>query len=1428
MTAYGQYEASPDPLFRGIQTTVTPARPVGETGEYRFALKIFESDPGETDESQARAEVVRFLDRVRPLKQLTENKAKYWTPIHDSGVSGSGAFYVTDLYPRKVEDLVISQVKLDGPSMHRVCEAVCQGLRELRSVCGRAHGALKASNVMISDTLVMRARILLSDPAPASQLATELEDLRALGRMIYRLVFFQEFREIGGWPIAEAPQWERFGKNADAWRGLCNTLLNPSLKSGSLTVAAVMNELKGLAGGPSSSSGGGSGKIIIGGVAAALLLAGGAGLYFSGLLGGSGGPTTPNGPTGNGPTGGNGNGTGVTPVPQQRVFTSDDYDAELLREWVLQSVFLKSLLDATDNVPIASDPFGSIRIAASGRLFPDLGRLDDDRGEVWSSIEHTPTYRRDVDLIRASHEFPEWYSLSVVPLLDPTDWAGGRELEQAIDALRGIALTRSAGALQAWRLSQVESLTDPDDARRSAGELARVLSQRIAAKDKLSKMSLAANVVSEAREALDAFNEQIFALRVRQLLDPVESALLAGELSADRLGEATLLLERRAMLVSEIADTSRSKIGEEMTLEFENHTADLRDRVARARGEDVLRYFEQYLDAVRTFDPAVVIAANGSTDQPPVDTNGTPVATNGEETDPVTPDPDPDDQPPVVVTTDDPVDPDPVDPDPVDPDPDPITITIDDPVEDPVVDEGPSPEELARLEQERQRREAEALAAAAAAELARARQAVREQIEGVPLATAAPGVSHPELEAIYLDQQRMLIERLDNEGDHDRVRANWRRLNGYLLALQSEIEEITESAPDIAREAFDTRLDAVLGAMSRTAFAGGVPDRKPDLDEIRAEAEWLDRRHRALVAAADLIRARVVGDEVIAAMREAQRVGSEPFAANYTGVFEDAPLVERVRTIFETSDRSALLDRVRDDSRSTLERWYAWRRVTQTSFGSGANTGDLLRQELDALASLSPLLDGASGAEATGFAVERWATALAAAPNPGAFEQTLALGRERLDSGGSLDRAMVDRVRANIELVDLRETFRAFRDAGPETPEQTALRERVAMLEQNAAFTPEQRAWLAKVSEAANAEGGGSDLGQAGPGTKGWRLISFNDNVATYRSPDGRRDLRFRLADQRGSTGVFLGEQEVSVGLYLSLGQDLSWVGTRQPSNEQLRVWLYEGGRARIAPYWFGVDNAGRSQELIYPSDEFQRDHAPVPTEDMPMQNIPGDKARLAAEALGCRLPTAAEWRAALREEIAAGGATPTWNLRDRTWARYAGYVRDYDRNRARLRFSTSEFFQPLWGVRGTYFGAPTNERSFSDRYREQLPAAPASEDGAVWFEPVQGPIEVSASQSRGSRFIHLIGNVAEFVSDGGTIGVIGGSALSDPALIGQSGDPASWPVGPAEDFGMFTRHVDVGFRLAFEASVGRDVLAELDVLMGAMPMILATGPGGR
>ncbi|MCB9845588.1 MAG: hypothetical protein H6811_06350 [Phycisphaeraceae bacterium] len=381
--------------------------------------------------------------------------------------------------------------------------------------------------------------------------------------------------------------------------------------------------------------------------------------------------------------------------------------------------------------------------------------------------------------------------------------------------------------------------------------------------------------------------------------------------------------------------------------------------------------------------------------------------------------------------------------------------------------------------------------------------------------------------------------------------------------------------------------------------------------------------------------------------------------------------------------------------------------------------------------------------------------------------------------GGSVD-SLSPRARFNVAISDLQRTSSLDALAGLE---ESDLRERAraatARLNAIGAHDPSAAAFvesLRALAESGEGDGPSVDLSSIGPASKGWTVEEVGDgSVLRFAAPGSSDVLEFeRLEPESGaSTGAtsFLLRTELSLGVVSRLLAELGdwdkreeqWAELRdarqgRASDRGARAWKWDGRSATIVPASGWIEPPAGVP--AYPDG---LDVQP-PSEESPIQAISPAASAFIAEALGCDLPTVAQWSTAV--ESAPRTSRP--NLRDATWARQRDHAAQFNAAFKALPAPDAGTFLPT-SIRAA-LGA-------------DAVVATTDDDGVLWFAPV--------SQSS-SGFENLIGNVAEWVrTDEGGFAVIGGSALSAPQL-----DPST--AYPIPGHRERSAYADVGLRLAF------------------------------
>ena len=245
MTIFGRYETVLE-LHRSGFTVLYSGRTAAGP-EAKFAIKVFQPSVLLLETEQAETESDLFLNSANVQQKTTASGAQYWAPIYECGSIPDGAFYATDKYDRSLQQLIDVRIVLPSQALRKIVESTAKGLVELKQACGRPHGNLKTTNILIAgEGDISQTTIVLSDPLPDEHIEKAVHwdnDLRDIGEFIYQLVIHRPSPNVDGWQVPDSKEWSKLGKQAKDWRNLCNRLLNAPMKPGTMTVEMLIEEL---------------------------------------------------------------------------------------------------------------------------------------------------------------------------------------------------------------------------------------------------------------------------------------------------------------------------------------------------------------------------------------------------------------------------------------------------------------------------------------------------------------------------------------------------------------------------------------------------------------------------------------------------------------------------------------------------------------------------------------------------------------------------------------------------------------------------------------------------------------------------------------------------------------------------------------------------------------------------------------------------------------------------------------------------------------------------------------------------------------------------------------------------------------------------------------------------------------------------------
>lgn len=739
---------------------------------------------------------------------------------------------------------------------------------------------------------------------------------------------------------------------------------------------------------------------------------------------------------------------------------------------------------------------------------------------------------------------------------------------------------------------------------------------------------------------------------------------------------------------------------------------------------------------------------------------------------------------------------------------------------------------------------------------------IEEYFQGLPDEVSPGGFRA--VDAAWVRLRDGLAQRVAGADDPAPLRSAAEALRAELIAMEARLDApvwpaADGSAVDVGafRAAWRSAADAAIGRAVEAAGWDGRSFASATGPGVIEALAWAQARGAELAEmAADLV---VVSRWLEAGRALADRPGGDgPTAAQLIGRWENSPVLGDERLARAVAPLLALADQIREASRSedlaglvglaSREAFpvglAAWRRVVELSDRVGPGLladANAASQRLGAEASV--ISEGGRTAAVNGELVAgRRALWVAAAANAGSRERLADVAALRGEMGVSVE-GLPAGLRHDVALLELAARVREAAVARTPDDEVRALATpALGVIEAaaSAAGAPAE----ARARARAELEDSGDaapplDPASVGPGRVGWAGEQLADGRLRYRSPGaGRVELTFRAVTPEGGEPVFVGDHELPVsalgvvladertraGVLALLPEDWGAVDPRVGP----RTWSWGDAERGRSPVVAGAWLRGGAEGVTLGPDD-----ARGPGGASPLNRVSRAAALGLARALGCRLPTAVEWAAALAED--AGADPASWNLRDLTFAA----------QRDRVRGIVDADPQKLveWPDEGIFLAR--SETVPGDRDAETYQHA----DGVLWFRD-------AGERAGGESFANIVGNVAEFVADywegsgaargdAGPVGgvdadgvteavrsgavrvrVIGGSALGPPS-IGEDATRDMDRYRSTNRFGF----ADVGLRLAFGTGgqgVRRPLAARLWEALASMPLLSVDETGGR
>jgi len=1422
MAVFGGYETVRE-LYRSGLASAATARKVGGAGGEAFVVKCYRPPSVEGSEDLVRREVETFLDGARAQQKAAASGAAHWAAVHEVGTVEGGGYFVTDYHRRSVQHLIRGRVRLGGGGLYRIVRAVVQGLIELKGACGRPHGNLKPSNILLAGkSNISRATPLLTDPAGAGHLDPKMgdvPDLHAVGELIYQLVLHRTGKAMGGYPAPDSKEWAALGKNGTAWRLLCNRLLNPNLAPGLLTfedLADDVEKLRERVGGPPVRLAIAAGVLVLAVIGAVLI---------PGLIG----------------DGGEERKGDFDPVAWERLETDfggwvepllAQYQNRALSGWERDEHLKKNVLPKISGIITRIKEINPRLIAkySGSRKTPEaiekthealktIERLRDDLSEEgWPACRNLAKDLRELRGDPSDHGWDR--AVEHLAGLEPfreerlaervnAILAARRDLTQIREKWEAIQGIREK--LETWGQGDVrplsrfgeyilaETAVPPDVAGgKCLGKLLEKLHDLLAAEGLPRQLEAYIDRPSPPAKPIDWSLVRI---------DP-PFAVPAGRKTDD-----TILREGRAKLLSghyDIRPDPRSFQWKGRVVDaIENIKADvgnLSERITKAGAE-----LAGLAEALPADSARKLKGLNEEQKEIDAASTGYPAELRGiEET-----------YRKVIAIA---------------------TYDAEHRVE---INEGKAEVDSSL----------KALTASVSAAAGRIRK-LENDIAALRIGTLKEERDRlrrrPKIAVTGLAQinEQWLAQRealLKTETTPAVLSEKAKRLESFLLDLESRFTNEPVVKEDqkrqwnqgLVEQHVDSRRGhAVATCLSFVDWAKVLAGQEDSNfvamrdDQVKKYNAWragISRIVPAFNRIEDALKAGyLLGDTPPSmgttlgqfyAQQQKVPVFSDPAVS--AAVQPWVARLEGLKKLADVNDPQRLLALVNAGRQGSFElARAAWLRLGKLPSPWPSSPAEL-RQEVEARKNLSAvygLLGDAArkeelqrelAAESPG----RWQAYFVSLSDVGQIEDAVGqMGKFGVKPGGQLSPL----ARFRLATYDFRRGVSAQPGKLPDAQVKQIIGDFLAKL--NALpGTFRQRSDVSAMMDAlgkARAEpgGGGVDLSKAGPaGLAQWRIVRQTPDTVTYSWDGAKEELTFRKVTTTGGKRCFLCTTETSVDLFRKVvaksWQDVDALLVPDDDAYGPRVWVRSGGELAVSPRWLhNVHSMIDGVKLRLYAEAAKP--AEMPTGAHPMQHVSLAGAIYFCRLMNCRLPTSAEWLAALQASKAASAEKP--NLRDETWRIQRDHMISLEEDNG-VPVEWNYPYAGIFSPRGVAL----------KKKREALPVAGAGNDKLLWFAKV--------GEGGQAAFRHLVGNVAEFTYEnpeefqhtkGGaevTVSevmklakaaklaarVIGGSALSAPEVAPRKPQELPDP-GSDEDAKQAFSFSDVGFRLAFLAGPGR------------------------